>query len=121
MLTCILDKYGVKMYAGFSWHKPRAMRIFVSTIMNIQVPKCSEFLEVNDVSTVYLVVIHFYRLVLGRCNKYVQTILLGNCRGYTIMNMRVFWSIAPCSLVGVYRRFRGALYPRRLPSSYSTS
>jgi hypothetical protein len=24
------------------------------------------------------------------------------------MNMKTFWCIAPCSIVGVYRRFRGA-------------
>jgi hypothetical protein len=28
------------------------------------------------------------------------------------MNMSVFWAVAPCSLVGVYRRFRGACYLR---------
>jgi hypothetical protein len=50
------------------------------------------------------------------------------------MKMAVFWVIAPCSLVQVYRRFRGAcclhhqgyrfyqttLQSRRQPSSYSS-
>jgi hypothetical protein len=51
-----------------------------------------------------------------------------------IMKMAVFWVVAPCSLVEVYRRFRGTcclhhqapndggnkhgLQPRRQPSSY---
>jgi hypothetical protein len=29
---------------------------------------------------------------------------------FTSMKMTVFWDTAPCSLVEVYRRFRGALY-----------
>jgi hypothetical protein len=44
------------------------------------------------------------------------------------MKMAVFWVVAPCSLVEVYRRFRGAccfhytaLQPRRQPSSLMVS
>jgi hypothetical protein len=35
------------------------------------------------------------------------------------MKMTVFWVVVPCSLVEVYRRFRGACYVHHHPDDYT--
>jgi hypothetical protein len=91
----------------------------------------------------------FWKIIGGWCtdppNSYFSLLISAECKAVFDFKMTVFWYIAPCNLVEVDRRFRGAnwlhhhlpddggsthlwnvgllldytaLYPRRLSSSY---
>jgi hypothetical protein len=66
--------------------------------------------ENSEAAGLICVKIHYFTLNRGQVNFHLQSSFDLRC-GYEMklfVKMAVFWVIAPCRLVEVYRRFRGA-------------